>query len=66
MTFYEDVIVVKAAMIFLIVFIYQLLSKATKPYSIAFLNEFDQDSSIVCGLSIVMGITIYAANLTNN
>ncbi|CAD8191360.1 unnamed protein product [Paramecium octaurelia] len=66
LTFYEDLIIIKAALVFIIVFIYSGLTKKFRPYKLPFLNEIDDVSTLVCGTSIVLGMTLYSANLTNN
>lgn len=38
LTFYEDLIIIKASLIFLIVFVYSLLSRKYNPYESRFLN----------------------------
>ncbi|CAD8187831.1 unnamed protein product [Paramecium pentaurelia] len=66
LTFYEDLIIIKAALVFIIVFIYSGLTKKYRPYKLPFLNQIDDISTLVCGTSIVLGMTLYSANLTNN
>jgi len=66
LTFYEDQIVIKAALIFIIVYIYSLLSKRYTPYEFNFLNIIDYESTLICGLSIVLGMTIYSAAKSDN
>ena len=59
LTFYEDLIIIKGALIFMIIFVYQLLTKKYRPYKLPFLNFIDELSTLICGTSIVMGMTIY-------
>ncbi|CAD8169725.1 unnamed protein product [Paramecium pentaurelia] len=66
LTFYEDQIIIKGALIFMIVFVYQLLTKKLKPYKLLSLNVLDEALTLVCGTSIVMGMTIYQANKSDN
>ncbi|CAD8125569.1 unnamed protein product [Paramecium sonneborni] len=66
LTFYEDLIIIKGALVFIIVFIYQLLTRTFKPYKLQFLNLIDEFSTLICGISIVLGITIYQSNLSDN
>ncbi|CAD8128511.1 unnamed protein product [Paramecium sonneborni] len=66
LTLYEDQIIIKAALIFIIVFIYQILTKKYRPYKSPYLNFLDEISTIICGTSIVMGMTIYQANKSDN
>ncbi|CAK68383.1 unnamed protein product (macronuclear) [Paramecium tetraurelia] len=66
LTFYEDLIIIKAALIFIIVFIYSLLTKKYKPFKLPYLNYLDDMSTLVCGTSIVLGMTLYSANQTSN
>jgi len=66
LTFYEDQVVIKAAIIFIIVYVYSLLSKKYTPYEFNFLNNFDYESTLICGLSIVLAMTIYTATKSDN
>ncbi|CAD8125007.1 unnamed protein product [Paramecium sonneborni] len=66
LTFYEDLIIIKAALIFIIVFIYSMLTKKYKPYKLPYLNYLDDMSTLVCGTSIVLGMTLYSANQSDN
>ncbi|CAD8196278.1 unnamed protein product [Paramecium pentaurelia] len=66
LTFYEDLIIIKAAMIFIITFIYSLLTKKFKPYKLSYLNFIDEISTLVCETSIVLGMTIYSASSSDN
>ncbi|CAD8126668.1 unnamed protein product [Paramecium sonneborni] len=66
LTFYEDLIIIKAALVFIIVFVYSGLTKKYKPYKLPFLNQIDDISTIVCGTSIVLGMTLYSANKSDN
>ncbi|CAK84354.1 unnamed protein product (macronuclear) [Paramecium tetraurelia] len=66
LTFYEDQIIIKGALIFMIVFIYQIFTKKFKPYKLRQLNLLDEALTLVCGASIVMGMTIYQANTSDN
>ncbi|CAD8108833.1 unnamed protein product [Paramecium primaurelia] len=66
LTFYEDLIIIKAALIFIIVFIYSMLTKKYKPFKLPYLNYLDDMSTLVCGTSIVLGMTLYSANQSGN
>ena len=66
LTFYEDLIIIKGALIFIIIFIYQFLTKQYRPYKLPFLNFLDELGTLICGTSIVIGMTIYQANKSNN
>ncbi|CAD8168810.1 unnamed protein product [Paramecium pentaurelia] len=66
LTFYEDLIIIKGALVFIIIFIYQLLTKKYRPYLFIQLNIIDEFSTLICGTSIVLSITIYQADLSNN
>ncbi|CAD8100869.1 unnamed protein product [Paramecium primaurelia] len=52
LTFYEDLFIIKAAMIFIITFIY--------------LNMIDEISTLVCETSIFLGMTLYSASFSDN
>ncbi|CAD8210964.1 unnamed protein product [Paramecium octaurelia] len=66
LTFYEDLIIIKAAMIFIITFLYSILTKKFKPYKLQYLNFIDEISTLVCETSIVLGMTIYSASNSDN
>ncbi|CAD8121080.1 unnamed protein product [Paramecium sonneborni] len=66
LTFYEDLIIIKGALVFIIVFIYQLLTRKYRPYQFPKLNLIDELSTLICGTSIVLSITIYQANISEN
>lgn len=66
LTFYEDLIIIKAAMIFIITFLYSILTKKFKPYKLSYLNLIDEISTLVCETSIVLGMTIYSASSSDN
>lgn len=42
LTFYQDLIVIKAALIFIVIFLYDLMTKSKKPYLRTDLNELDE------------------------
>ena len=62
LTFYEDTIIIKGTIVFLIIFCYDVFSKRFKPYKRVDLNKLDSQSSSVCGFSIVLGMAIYYAD----
>ncbi|KAM3135852.1 hypothetical protein pb186bvf_012105 [Paramecium bursaria] len=66
LTFYQDLIVIKAALIFIVIFLYDLMTKSKKPYLRTDLNELDEQSSFICAFSIVLGMTIYTAASSGN
>ncbi|KAM3134149.1 hypothetical protein pb186bvf_013770 [Paramecium bursaria] len=66
LTFYEDLIVIKASLVFLVIFMYDLFTKSKKPYKLKNLNSLDEESSLICAFSIVIGMTIYNANNSGN
>lgn len=45
---------------------YDLFTKSKKPYKRRDLNALDEESSLICAFSIVIGMTIYNANNTGN
>ncbi|CAD8125630.1 unnamed protein product [Paramecium sonneborni] len=66
LTFYEDQIIIKGALIFMIVFIYKILTKQFQPFKLPYLNLLDEAQTMICGTSIVIGMTIYQANKSDN
>ncbi|KAM3138602.1 hypothetical protein pb186bvf_009354 [Paramecium bursaria] len=64
--FYEDVIVIKGTLVFIIIFAYDIFSKSYKPYKRIDLNELDSQNSFVCAFSIVLGMAIYVADQSGN
>ncbi|KAM3133543.1 hypothetical protein pb186bvf_014385 [Paramecium bursaria] len=61
LSYYEDQIAIKASILLLIVFTYQLVSSQSRPYYSLELNGLDTFSNIVCSISIIMASAIYAA-----
>lgn len=45
---------------------YDLFTKSKKPYKLKNLNSLDEESSLICAFSIVVGMTIYNANNSGN
>ena len=62
LTFYEDTIIIKGTIVFMIIFCYDVFSKIYKPYKRVDLNNLDSYSSNVCGFSIVLAMAIYFAD----
>ena len=62
LTFYEDLIIIKGTIVFIIIFCYDIFSRRFKPYKRVDLNKLDSKSSFVCGFSIVLGMAIYYAD----
>ncbi|CAD8050685.1 unnamed protein product [Paramecium primaurelia] len=65
LTYYEDTVIIKGLMVFLIVFIYGILSFEFQPYQSKRLNYIDQMSSAVCVLSLCLGVLIKASQSEN-
>ncbi|CAD8161621.1 unnamed protein product [Paramecium pentaurelia] len=63
LAFYETSIIIKAILIYIIIYIYQQLTIKYKPYESNVLNELDHIMTQVCGFSIVLGIGIYVSKL---
>ncbi|CAD8143908.1 unnamed protein product [Paramecium octaurelia] len=61
LTFYENKIVIKGLMIFLIVFLYGAFSFTFIPYKQKKLNFIDQMSTAACSCSLCLGVLIYAS-----
>jgi len=61
LTYYEDHITVKAALVFLVLFLYSFMTNKHKPYLTGELNTIDQRSTIVCAISIIFASTIYSS-----
>ncbi|KAM3132192.1 hypothetical protein pb186bvf_015652 [Paramecium bursaria] len=64
--FYEDIIIIKGTLVFIIIFCYDIFSKTYKPYKRVDLNELDSQSSFVCAFSIVLGMAAYFADQNGN
>ncbi|CAD8149947.1 unnamed protein product [Paramecium octaurelia] len=58
---YETRIIIKAILIYIIIFIYQQLTIKYQPYESKVLNQLDLTMTQVCGFSVVLGIGIYAS-----
>ncbi|CAD8146912.1 unnamed protein product [Paramecium pentaurelia] len=65
LTYYENKIVIKGLIIFLIVFLYGAFSFAFIPYKQKKLNFIDQMSTAVCSCSLCLGVLIYASQNEN-
>lgn len=61
LTFYEDRVVVKGLIIFLIVFFYGGFTIRFQPYSSKRLNFIDRLSTAICAASLCLGVLIYSA-----
>ncbi|CAK65900.1 unnamed protein product (macronuclear) [Paramecium tetraurelia] len=65
LTYYEDTVIIKGLMVFLIVFIYGILSFEFQPYQSKRLNYIDQMSAAVCVFSLCLGVLIKASQSEN-
>ncbi|CAD8163743.1 unnamed protein product [Paramecium octaurelia] len=63
--YYDDFITIKASLIFLILFFYSHFAKSINPYMTKQLNVLDQQSIIICAISIVLACSIYSAQQQN-
>ncbi|CAD8112865.1 unnamed protein product [Paramecium sonneborni] len=54
--FYEDSIIIKGSLIYLILLFYQLLNLKYQPFKSFRLNQLDYESTLICGTSIIIGI----------
>ncbi|CAD8151814.1 unnamed protein product [Paramecium pentaurelia] len=61
LTYYENKIVIKGLIIFLIVFLYGAFSFTFIPYKQKKLNFIDQMSTAACSCSLCLGVLIYAS-----
>lgn len=61
LTYYEDKIVIKGLIVFLIVFFYGAFSYEFTPYKMKTLNKIDQLSTAVCAVSLCLGVLIFAS-----
>ncbi|CAD8194348.1 unnamed protein product [Paramecium pentaurelia] len=61
LTFYQDQIIVKAVLVYGIIFIYNYLTLYMYPYQSMQHNILDHQSTRVCGFSIVLAIGIYGS-----
>ncbi|CAK69886.1 unnamed protein product (macronuclear) [Paramecium tetraurelia] len=58
---YETKIIIKASLIYIIIFIYQQLTIKYQPYESKVLNQLDNIMTQVCGFSVVLGIGIHVS-----
>ena len=53
--FYQDQVVFKSALVFLLVILYDILAKHYLPYKTRKMNRLDSTASLICASSIVSG-----------
>ncbi|CAD8092284.1 unnamed protein product [Paramecium sonneborni] len=63
--YYVDHITVKASLIFIFLFLYSLIAKKINPYMNKQLNDLDQESIIICAISIVLASSLHSAQQSN-
>ncbi|CAD8200536.1 unnamed protein product [Paramecium pentaurelia] len=63
--YYDDQITIKASLIFLLLFSYSHFAKSINPYMTKQLNILDQQSIIICAISIVLACSIHSAQQQN-
>ncbi|KAM3127333.1 hypothetical protein pb186bvf_020559 [Paramecium bursaria] len=61
LAYYEDYIPIKAALVFVILFLYSFTTIKYKPYNQGLFNKLDSQQTIVCAVSIILATTIYTA-----
>lgn len=61
LTFYEDAVVIKGLIVFLIIFFYGGFTIIFTPYSSKRLNFIDRLSTAICSGSICLGVLIYSS-----
>ncbi|CAD8080938.1 unnamed protein product [Paramecium primaurelia] len=66
LTFYGDLIIIKRAYVFTIVFIYQVLTRKQYSQHIPQLNLIYELGTLICGASKVISIKIYQADQSYN
>ena len=62
LTFYEDQVVIKGLVVFLIIFFYGGFTIIFTPYTSKRLNFIDRLSTAICAGSICLGVLIYASS----
>ena len=62
LTFYEDQVVIKGLIVFLIIFFYGGFTVLFTPYTSKRLNFIDRLSTAICAGSICLGVLIYASS----
>ncbi|CAD8115619.1 unnamed protein product [Paramecium sonneborni] len=65
-TYFEDFIVIKVTIIFLITRLYLEFNQKYKPYKLNTLNRLDQKSTNICLVSIILAIGLYVAQQSNS
>ena len=66
LTYYQDKVIVKGIICFIIVYAYSEYQLANKPYSNKELNQVDRSSTNVCATSIIIGVFIYEVQNVDN
>ncbi|CAD8171348.1 unnamed protein product [Paramecium pentaurelia] len=61
LTFYEDYVLIKGALVILVLLYYSWIQINTKPYANNDLNHLDRYSTIVCIITLLIGLLIYTS-----
>ncbi|CAD8083245.1 unnamed protein product [Paramecium sonneborni] len=61
LTFYEDYVLIKGALVILVLLYYSWIQINTKPYANNDLNYLDRYSTVVCIITLLIGLLIYTS-----
>ncbi|CAD8101522.1 unnamed protein product [Paramecium sonneborni] len=61
LAYYDDLVPIKASLIFLVLFGYSFIAIKQKPYMTGQLNLIDTQSTVICAISIILASSIYTA-----
>ncbi|KAL4496554.1 hypothetical protein ABPG72_015915 [Tetrahymena utriculariae] len=59
LNFYSQMIIIKGILVFLSITIYGILAIMVKPYKEEEINQIDKNSTLVCSITVLLGIFIY-------
>ncbi|KAM3147887.1 hypothetical protein pb186bvf_000215 [Paramecium bursaria] len=65
LTIYDDFVLIKGSLIFLMLLIYDRISEIYRPYSTRMMNQLDSKSNLVCASSIIIALIIYLISQQN-
>lgn len=61
LTFYEDFVLIKGALVILVLLYYSWIQINTRPYANNDLNYVDRFSTVVCIITLLIGLVIYTS-----
>lgn len=61
LTFYEDYVLIKGALVILVLLYYSWIQINTRPYANNDLNYVDRFSTVVCIITLLIGLVIYTS-----